>query len=216
MFTGLAEAHPAFAHWNRKANSRAAANKPFCAMPPNVDELTEIFEKGRRFKDVPREPWPELGYSVYAWNGRDDACGISLDVHAGSYSLQRPEPNSIFLQLHGAQPGNEDFINAKALTRTLIAIAEAWDANWGTVETWEYKGKKRDADGQLLRPWGGWITYLAPHYAGRISLPPAVRAEPTAGGGLVIVATEAPFTVADPAHVAALDALQEALAPIQK
>jgi hypothetical protein len=53
MFTGLAEAHSAFAHWNRKANSRAAANKPFCAMPPKLEELTRIFEKGRHFKDDP-------------------------------------------------------------------------------------------------------------------------------------------------------------------
>lgn len=214
MFTGLAEIHPAFARWNRKANLRAAANKPFCAMPPNVEELTQIFEKGRHFKDDPPDPWPEMGYSVYAWNGRDDACGISLSVDAGSYGSP-VEPNSIFLQLRGAQPGNEGFINVKVLMRALVAIAEAWDANWGTVETWDYKGKSRDANGQLLRPWGGWLTYLATHYAGRISLPPAARVEPTAGGGLVIVATEEPFTVADPAHIAALDAIQQALAPIQ-
>jgi hypothetical protein len=215
MFTDLAEAHPAFARWNRTANSRAAANKPFCAMPPKLEELTEIFEKGRHLKDDPPDPWPEMGYSVHAWNGRDDVCGVSLDVHAGSYSLQRPEPNSVFMEFDGAQPGNEDFINVKVLTRALVAIAEAWDANWGTVETWDYRGKKRNANGQLLRPWGGWITYLAARYAGRISLPPALRVKPTSDGGLVIVATEEPFIVENPAHVAALDALQQALAPIQ-
>jgi hypothetical protein len=214
MFTNLAETHPAFAHWNRKANSRAAANKPFCAMPPNLEELTGIFEKGRHFKDDPPDPWPEMGYSVHAWNGRDDACGVSLSVHAGSYG--HPEPNSVYIQIRSVQSGNVNFINTAVLARALVAITEAWDANWGVIETWDYKGRKEDANGQLLRPWGGWITYLAPHYISRISPPPAMRIEPTAGGGLVIVATEEPFTVANPAHIAALDALQEALAPIQR
>jgi hypothetical protein len=181
-------------------------------MPPSITELTKIFEKGRRFKEVSREPWPERGYSLGAWNGRDDANGVSLDVHAGSYGGP-VEPNSIFLQLPDVQSGNEDFINAAVLTRVLIAIAEAWEANWGVIESWDYKGRRRDADGQLLRPWGGWITYLAPHYISRISPPPAMRIEPTVGGGLVIVATEEPFTAENPAHIAALDALQEALAP---
>jgi hypothetical protein len=106
--------------------------------------------------------------------------------------------------------------DVKVLTRVLVAIAEAWDANWGVVESWDYQGRKEDADGQLLRPWGGWITYLAAHDAGRVSLPSAARVEPAAGGGLVIVATQEPFTVANPAHTAALDAIQEALAPIRK
>jgi hypothetical protein len=216
MFTDLALIHPLFAHWNRTANSRAAADKPFCGMPPNVEELTRVFEKGRHFKDDPPDPWPEMGYSVHAWNGRDDACGVSLDVHAGSYGDgDSIDSNSIFMEFDGAQPDNEDFVNAKVLARALVAVAEAWDANWGVIETWDYKGRKEDANGQLLRPWGGWITYLAARYTGRIARPPAMRAEPTAGGGLAIIAMEEPFTVANPAHVAALDALQQALAPIQ-
>lgn len=215
MFTGLAAIHPAFTRWNRGGRSRASANRPFCAMPPNLEELTGIFEKGLAHKDVPRDPWPEMGYSVSAWNGRDDARVVLLRVHAGAYN-NHPEPNSVSMQLPPAQPGNEDFINAEVPARVLVAIATAWDANWGVIESWDYKGQNTNANGQLLRPWGGWITYLSAPYAGRITpLPAAARSEPVAGGGLVIVATPDPFTVANPAHVAALDALQQALAPIQ-
>lgn len=53
--------HRAFALWNRKAYSCAAADKLFCAMPPRIEELTDIFAKGRRYKDIPRKPWPERG-----------------------------------------------------------------------------------------------------------------------------------------------------------
>lgn len=61
MLGGLAKLHAAFAGWNKKAWSRAAANRIAWAMPPDVDKLTTVFEKGREFKDVPREPWPEMG-----------------------------------------------------------------------------------------------------------------------------------------------------------
>jgi len=33
MFEGLAAAHPCFARWNKQAETRKAANAPFCAMP---------------------------------------------------------------------------------------------------------------------------------------------------------------------------------------
>jgi hypothetical protein len=216
MFTDLAETHSAFARWNRGGRSRATANKPFCMMPPNIDELTQIFEKRLAHKDDPPDPWPEMGYSVSAWNGRDDTRGILLIAHTGCYTDHIPEPNNVFMQIPVVQSGNEDFVNAAVLTRALVAIAEAWEPNWGVIDTRDYKNRRRDANGQLLRPWGGWITYLAAHYAGRISLPPAMRVEPTAGRGLIIVATEEPVTVANPAHVAALAAIQQALAPIQR
>jgi hypothetical protein len=91
MFSGLAEVHRAFALWNRKAYSRAAADKLFCAMPPRIEELMDIFAKGRRYKDIPREPWPERGYSITAWNGRDGPCGVSVNINAGSYAVHNRE-----------------------------------------------------------------------------------------------------------------------------
>ena len=51
MLEGLAKANPAFGRWNKKAKTRAAANRPAWAMPPDLTELTAVFEKGRRFKD---------------------------------------------------------------------------------------------------------------------------------------------------------------------
>ncbi len=60
MLVGLAKAHPAFARWNKQAYSRAAADRPAWAMPPDVAGLVNVFEKGRQYKDVPRVPWPEL------------------------------------------------------------------------------------------------------------------------------------------------------------
>jgi Immunity protein 52 len=213
---GLAEVHPRFARWNKKARLRAAANKAFCTMPPKIEELDEIFAKGRRYKDVPPEPWPQMGYSVSAWNGRDGLCGVSWSLDAGCFGLHLPEPNDIFMQLGSAQPGNEDFINATVLKRSLMVIARAWEPDWGVVETWAYKGRSKDAAGFPLHPWGGWITYLAPHYTSRIAPPTEVISERVPGGGLLLLASEEPFTVQNPAHVAAADAIQRVLAPVQQ
>ena len=63
MLQGLAKAHPAFAP---DKGHGAAADKSAWVMPPDINELTEVFEKGRQYRDVPREPWPELGDPVAA------------------------------------------------------------------------------------------------------------------------------------------------------
>jgi hypothetical protein len=33
-------------------------NKPFCTVPPKIDGLKEIFDKGRFYTDVGHEPMP--------------------------------------------------------------------------------------------------------------------------------------------------------------
>jgi immunity protein 52 of polymorphic toxin system len=101
-------AHPAFARWNKKADTRAAADKPAWAMPPNIDEVTEVFENGRYYKAASREPWPELGYSVAAWNGLERPFAASLRVSPGGYSLNRAFPNDVDLELNPASPDNAD------------------------------------------------------------------------------------------------------------
>jgi hypothetical protein len=68
MLDGLANAHPAFGRWNKQANTRAAANTLAWIMPPDIEELTQVFEKGRQYKDVPR-------ISL----ARDEGIGIGLE-----------------------------------------------------------------------------------------------------------------------------------------
>ncbi len=97
-----------------------------------------------------------------------------------------------------------------------MVIAQAWEPDWGVIETWVYKGQSKDAAGFPFHPWGGWITYLAPHYTGRIAPPTEVISERVPGGGLLLLASEEPFTVQNPAHVVAADAIQRVLAPIQQ
>jgi hypothetical protein len=60
------------------------------------------------------------------------------------------------------------------------------------------------------------MTYLAPKYATRIIPPPSAIVEPVSNGGLLLLATEDQFDMENPAHLAAVAAVQTALGPLQE
>ncbi|MBV9861865.1 MAG: immunity 52 family protein [Alphaproteobacteria bacterium] len=214
MLEGLASAHPAFARWNKQAWSRAAADRPAWAMPPDIDELTAVFEKGRQYKDAPREVWPEMGYSVSAWNGLDGSRGASLTVRPGSYANFSPFPNTIDVALKPANAGNADLVNSDILKPALLSMVTAWEPDCGGVICWDYC-QRSFGDRHWPLFFSGWMTYLAPHHARLITPPPAAIVEPVPGGGLLLLATEDRFSMDNPAHLAVADAIQTALAPLQ-
>jgi len=184
-------------------------------MPPDVDELTAVFERGRRYKDVPREPWPEMGYLVAAWNGLDPPYGASLSVWPGGYSANRPFPNCVDLELNQATPGNADLMSVAALKPALLSVATAWKADRGNVVCWSYWRRLfGDRHYPLFR--SGWMTYLAPQYASRITPPPAAIVEPVPNGGILLLATKERFSMDNPAHLAVADAIQATLEPLQE
>jgi hypothetical protein len=211
----FAEMHSGFSHWNKQADSRSAADQPAWVMPPKIDQLTEVFERGRACKDAPRELWPELGYSISAWNGQDPPRGASPGVRAGGYSTHIPFPNSVDLELNPASPGNADFACAAVLKQALLSIVAAWEPDYGSVICWDYW--QRLFGERHYPPFrSGWMTYLAPPYASLMTPPPAAVVEPVPGGGLLLLATEERFSMDDPAHLAAADAIQAALDPVQQ
>jgi hypothetical protein len=214
MLNGLARAHPAFAQWYRKAKTRAAANRPAWGMPPDIDELTAVFEKGRRYKDVPRVPWPEMGYSVSAWNGRERPYAASLTIRPGGYRASTPFPNTADVRLNPSGADNADLTASAVLKPALLSLAEAWEPDYGVVVCWEYWPRTFDDRGYPLFR-SGWMTYLAAPYASRVTPPPEAIVERVAGGGMLLLATEERFSMDNAAHLAAADAIQAALAPIQ-
>ena len=214
MLGGLAMAHPAFARWNEQADTRVAANKPAWVMPPDIEELTAVFEKGRQYKDEPRVPWPEMGYSVSAWNGRDPPHGVSLILHSGTYADWIPFPNTIDLSLSRVGGDNTDLISVAVLKPALLNVAMAWEPDYAVVVPWTYWPRSFEgSDYPNLR--SGWMIYLAPQYAERMVPPPVAIVEPAVRGGMLLLATEQQFDMENPAHLAAADAIQIALEPLQ-
>jgi hypothetical protein len=210
----FAAAHVTLGRWCKLADTRAAAYKPFCAMPPRLPELEAILLSGRHFTSGTHELIPDLGYSVAAWNGLDELRAVSFDLQAGASSNHVLYPNKV--RLEGLLPENRSLVNATVLKRVMFAIADCWDIDWGVVDTWAYKGKATDAQGHLLFPYGGWLTYLSPTLAKKVSPPPDIVAERLPNGALFMLVSEKQFDVANPEHIARLDAIQKALAPVQR
>jgi Immunity protein 52 len=213
--TGWAAAHPVFTRWNRTGNTRAQANTPFCAMPPRLDELTKIVKRGLTHKDEPREPWPELGYFVWAWNGIDGPRSAGFHLDAGSYITTRNFPNSLELNLPPGLPETADIVNSVVLRKVLLSAVSAWEPAWGSIASYSYEERTFVPKPRYPLFRSGWMTYLSAPYAARITPPAMAITERTPDGGLLLLATEEAFTSENPQHVAAADAIQAALEPLQ-
>jgi hypothetical protein len=215
MLEGLVKAHPAFSQWNKQAYSRAAANKPAWGMPPDISEVTQVFENGRVHKDVPHVPWPGMGFHISAWNGHEPPYGASLRINAGASADLRSLPNTADLSLKRVGPDNADLINAATLKPALLSVATAWEPDYAVVVPWTY-WPHVFGDGGYPKLRSGWMTYLAPKYARRIVPPPAAIVEPVSDGGMLLLATEERFDMDNPAHLRVAGAVQEALTPLQE
>jgi hypothetical protein len=218
MLTNLAALHSAFARWYEQAWTLEEAFVPLCKMPPQINELTEVFDKGRHFTDVSNELMADLGYSVGAWNGVDGPDGVSMSLGVGSYTEQRPFPNEVGITVHGLgalEPGSPDLINAKCLKAVLLTMIDAWEPSWANIADWDY-GHKALSTTRILQPFrSGWMTYLSSPYARKVTPPLSAITESVDGGGILMLATNEVFTPDNPQHVAVADAIQACLEPLQ-
>ena len=213
MLARLALLHPVFAQWRQQGDSEEESQEPLCSMPPDHREL-QNFVEANIMRDDADEPWPELGYSLSAWNEVDDSHGLSFHIRAGV--RDGVDANSLFFQLGNVAPANSDLLNYDVLKDVLNAVCQAWDVDWGTIEPFDWERRLKDSSGHFCRPWGGWLTYLSPAYRGGIKMPiPEAITEPLSNGGMLIALTKEGFNESDPTQLATYDAVQKALRPLQ-
>lgn len=214
MFLRLATLHPVFGRWRRQASSKAAAQHTFCSMPPNANELRDIIARtGER--DVNGRPLPQLGYRFYAWNELDKDHSLFFRAEVGEQRDGVGDFNNIFFQLGQPTPTNRDLLSCPVLKDVLVGVAESWNADWGTVEPWGCDLRPKAANGDLLRPWGGWLTYLAPAFASKVTPPTAAMSERLSNGALLIAVAKDQFDPSNPSQVAVYNGIQASLRPLQ-
>ena len=214
MLGRLAPLHPVFGRWRRKAKTKAAAQQPFCSMPPDAAELRDIIAKtGERH--VSGRPLPELGYRFYAWNELDDDHALFFRAEVGEERKGVGDFNNIFFQLGQQTPANGDLLNYSVLKDVLIAVGQSWNADWGTVEPWGCDLRPVDLKGHLLRPWGGWLTYLSPGFARQIKPPAAAVIERLSDSSMLMGVAKDPFDPNSSSQVAVYNAIQASLKPLQ-
>jgi hypothetical protein len=182
-------------------------------MPPDAAELREIIAKtGERH--ITGRLLPELGYSVSAWNELDEDHGLFFRARVGEEREGIGDFNSIFFQLGKETSANRD-LNYAVLKQVLIAVGQSWNADWGTVEPWGCDLRPQDSKGDLLRPWGGWLTYLSPSFASKVTPPPVAITERLTDGGISMAVTKDQFDPTNPPQVAVYNAIQACLRPLQ-
>jgi hypothetical protein len=75
--------------------------------------------------------------------------------------------------------------------------------------------RPQDSKGDLLRPWGGWLTYLSPSFASKVTPPPVAITERLTDGGISMAVTKDQFDPTNPPQVAVYNAIQACLRPLQ-
>jgi hypothetical protein len=203
MLEGLATIDPIFAHWYKQGMSRAKANKPFCSMPPDIQEFRQIFARAPDF-------------ALSAWNGIDGPRGVSFGCWVGHGRNYPIFPNHVDISLPRSTPESVDLLTVAVLKPAILAVIAAWDPDWATVQAASYLERLGELGrGRYPRFRSGWMSYVSPRHAPRVSPPATVIVEHTLGGGLLMLATEERFTTANDDHVAVADAIQECLGPLQ-
>ena len=214
MLRRLVRLHPVFGRWRRQASSKAAAQRPFCSMPPEAKELRDIIANAGKHH-VTGRPLPELGYRFSAWNELDEDHGLFFNAKVGEQRGGVGDFNKIFFQLGREAAANRDFLNFAVLKDVLVTVGQSWNADWGTVEPWACDLIPRDAKGDLIRPWGGWLTYLSPAFATKVTPPAAAVTEHLSNGGVLMAVTKGQFDPGNPSQVAVYNAIQTSLKPLQ-
>jgi hypothetical protein len=160
------------------------------------------------------EATPVGGYYVSAYTTpRIETSGVALRVHAGNQSTANYYINSVTLTTRPLCAENRSLFEPAVLKAVMLAVASAWDVTWASVYP--------DAIRQFWPTQRGrphfrmaWMTYLSARFAPLVTPPPAAIIERPAGGGLLMIATDERFDVANPRHIAAARDIDAAMAPV--
>lgn len=136
----LAGRGDAFASWYSKGRSRAAALKsPICRDAASIARKLKS-----NLRDFGRQPIPELGYSLNAWNGAN----ASFSATIGGWS--KFVGNSVVLSLSA-----EERLSAKTCRTIMEDAVRVFDPDDAVVNS-----DKRIAKAGVSHPWeGGMFTY---------------------------------------------------------
>jgi hypothetical protein len=213
-FLALRPIHPILAStWYQ--GGREAEIPLFSSWPPGPVEVQRLVEAGVLIADGVNEPRPEWGYLIDAWCGAIGRCSVGLHVHAGSGTPAglRRFTNTAHLTPFVKDASEVALQSFESLSAMLRIVAAAWEPDYASVYCGDYWKHVETSLGSWPQVSSGWMTYLSAEYARRIVAPAAASVE-LAPGGMVLLATRERFSMDDPAHVAAADAIQAALAPL--
>ena len=112
-------------------------------------------------------------------------------------------------------PENAAILTVDWLRPVFRALAGALEPEWITINPFGTLGRIEARDGRVRWPYGGWMVYLKPDWAVRVTAPADCVVEPQPDGGALLIAVQdGPFAFDNPAHADAFEALRRSLAPL--
>jgi hypothetical protein len=229
------------AYWGPRRETAAQCGERYCHMLEAIAAIDPVFSSwkfaGRtRFWPMPKGPGAELAHLIEDCVSRDDYGGadpingfrfgagtrnrtktvLNISIHAGCYAPGMLSfVNTAELRTSPLNEENAALITLPVFKPALLAIATAWDATWCSAIPWE-----------IIPLWTpvtvtgrptfrmAWISYLSARFAPMVTPPASAIVERPPGGGLVMIATEDRFDVANPQHLAVAREIEAALAPV--
>ncbi len=126
-FQLLATLGQEFHDWFELVNSPKA--KRNVVETVGFEALKGRIAKGRNYRDIPREPIVELGWSLAVWNGRPEAVSGSARFSCGAYSPH--VGNSVTFKI-GDIPS--EHVSVAVLRTAMNDLANIWGARRGRLE----------------------------------------------------------------------------------
>ena len=209
MLKTLSAIGPEFSGWE------FAGRTQFWPMPEGPgDELIKLIEDCISRDDYD-EPDPIYGYSFGAATRVGSNTVLSIEVRPGSYVPSASYLiNTAELRTKPLNKDNAPLIMLPVFKQALLAIAAAWDATWCAAYPWDIIPLWPEPRPGQPHFNMAWITYLSPRFAPMVTPPASAIVERPPGGGLVMIATEERFDVANPEHLARAREIEAALAPV--
>ncbi len=185
------------------------------------DELPELIYKSAG--DEMADGSPAL-YAGYSFSLADGGLGrpsklFSLIIAGADTQGHRSAAafsNNVLMMTAAPPDGQktQPFVTFETFRSMMLALAQNWDASY--CRAYSNDLQELWPDGRHIYFFASWMTLLSPEFAAQITPPKTIEVETLPGGALLMVATRERFDAANPSHLAAAEAIQAALAPLNE
>jgi hypothetical protein len=168
---------------------------------------------------VPRDehgaPEAYEGYYYAAWNEAEKEGGpqsFCAEMQGGRFARYPTSSNSILFRTDYYVEPDPRIISYSIFRSVVLALAESFNAVWCSAYSSEIKALWQHIGRPHFRL--AWISYVGPRFSSLITPPKTAIVEHRPDGGLLMAATDEPFTIANPIHLAAARDIEKAIAPL--
>lgn len=198
LFPRLGEIHPAFREW-----WDSTVWTSIIPMPLESDDMAEriIWVGAAGNPDFDRTVW---GYRLGARSTSREEWGVQYATVDALIGGDADYINRV-VSIHSDQGmvPDPDVFNFRSLRAMLLALAEVFDADCGSVEREDLTSLAPNYEAGAAHISPAWLAYVAPRFVPLVTPPPTATVEIRSDGGLLMAATTDTLDISNPAHVRA-------------